>query len=80
VRWRGEPHRKEPFDRESRVIDEDGPGKCCPLVGELGKKGKLEHSGKSLIQRCSVLGFQNENGLAASRERDFESLPPRGRH
>ena len=43
---------------------------------ELGKTGKLENSGKPLMQRCFAVKSNKENGIVDTWERGFESLRP----
>jgi len=42
----------------------------------LGNRDKLDNPGRFLIQRCLAVKFHKENGIVATRERDFESLLP----
>jgi hypothetical protein len=42
----------------------------------LGNRDKLGNPGRFLIQRCLAVKFHKENGIVATRERDFESLRP----
>jgi hypothetical protein len=45
-------------------------------VGQLGNRDKLGNPGRFLIQRSLAVKFHKENGIVATRERDFESLRP----
>ena len=42
----------------------------------MGNRDKLGNPGRFLIQRCLAVKFHKENGIVATRERDFDSLHP----